>query len=670
MKNIFGIAAVTIALIAVASCDKYLDKQPTDVKTEADMFQSFQQTDEQITRLYALVKASDRPLAQMHHYSESPCCDECECTSTSEANNLTNRWNEGDWEPGSNIWSKTTATGSTSASNTTGWWAGVYANIRMANKILECIETYKTPDSPSEPGTLMNRVGEVFYIRAYLHYVLLRNYGECIYLDHSIKQNDDMHFTREDVFTIADKICADCDEAYQRVPTQNSGLKFARIDKGACLGLKAMTRWIVATPLYNGGLDGKGTFPFNDDRTGKEKYAKYDSKRWEDVKDACEDIMNFQVEGNAKYSLYEGAAKDDFTDKLGNNTNASRVPRRLWELFIPETMEPLKTEWICFWLRDKSAGWWGDNYPPSHSGGGREMPTQDQVDEYEVIVQKGEKSYGYPIYALKENHSSLYSGIITQSELNAAYDDGNPYVNRDPRLYRDVTYHGSTFKSTVINTAVGTDKINAANSTTTGYFLRKFMDGSHNKASGSGAGVLHCPPALRLSGVYLMWAEAVTRTTGPNADVYAKINAIRERSFMAPMPEQTITNKDLMLDYIARERRVELYHEKCRFWQCRFYLEPMAEMAKDQQWESLSGSTNDLKAQQYFEKYGAYPKTQHRICGMRPVADAGGKIIINGVRYRMERFWVENRVFEPKHYLMPIPVDELQKAGIRQNPDW
>lgn len=667
MKNILKISAAALCLIAAASCDGYLDKKPTDIKTEADMFSSFQQTDEQITRLYALAKASDRPLAQMHHYSESPCCDEAECTSTSEANNLTNRWNEGDWEPGSDIWKKTTATGSSSASNTTGWWAGVYSNIRRANKILECIETYNTPDSPSEPGTLMNRVGEVLYIRAYLHYVLLRNYGECVYLDHSIKQSDDRHFTREDVFTIAQKICDDCDEAYSRVPAQNSGLKFARIDKGACLGLKAMVRWIVATPLYNGGIDGNGTFPFTDNRTGKELYAKYDPQRWVDVKKACDEVINFSIEGRPKYNLYQGADKNDCTDKLGNNTSASMVPRRLWELFVPETMEPLKQEWICFWLRDKSAGWWGDNYPPSQSGGGREMPTQDQVDEYEFI---GPDGYGYPIYALKENHASLYNGLISESALKSSYDDANPYVNRDPRMYRDVIYHGSTFKSTVINTASGPDKINAANSTTTGYFLRKFCDGSHNKAAGSGAGVLHCPPALRLSTVYLMWAEAVTRTEGPNAEVYKRINEIRSRSFMAPMPPATMSSKDLMLDYIARERRVELYHEKCRFWQCRFYLEPALEAAKDRQWESLPGSTNDAKAQEYFEKYGAYPKTQHRICGMRPVEDAGGKIVINGKKYRMERYWVENRVFESKHYLMPIPVDELQKAGIQQNPDW
>ncbi|KAA2435646.1 RagB/SusD family nutrient uptake outer membrane protein, partial [Alistipes onderdonkii] len=86
MYKTFLLAGVLILSIA---CDDFLDKEPTDVKTEKDIYSSFQQTEQQIERLYYWLRAADRPLAQMAHYSESPCCDEAECTSTSEANNLT-----------------------------------------------------------------------------------------------------------------------------------------------------------------------------------------------------------------------------------------------------------------------------------------------------------------------------------------------------------------------------------------------------------------------------------------------------------------------------------------------------------------------------------------------------------------------------------------------------
>ena len=281
----------------------------------------------------------------------------------------------------------------------------------------------------------------------------------------------------------------------------------------------------------------------------------------------------------------------------------------------------------------------------------------------------GPDGYGYPIYALKENHKALYNGLISEEDMVKAYDDANPYENRDPRFYRDITYHGAMFKGKWINTATGADAINAANSTTTGYFTHKFFDGYYTKGM-SGDWNMDAP-LIRLATIYLVYAEAVTRSKGATDEVYNMMNDLRARSFMAPIPPAAKSNKELLLDYILRERRVELYHEKNRFFSTRFYLEPTstAELAKDAQWNALPGS-NDEKAQQYFTKYGAYPKTQHRICGMRPVEDPNGKISVGGKKYRMERFWKENRVFLEKHYLFPIPTEELQRANIQQNPNW
>ena len=53
----------------------------------------------------------------------------------------------------------------------------------------------------------------------------------------------------------------------------------------------------------------------------------------------------------------------------------------------------------------------------------------------------GPDGYGYPIYALKQNHKALYGSLISEQDMAKAYDDGNPYVNRDPRFYRDIIYH-------------------------------------------------------------------------------------------------------------------------------------------------------------------------------------------------------------------------------------
>ena len=132
---------------------------------------------------------------------------------------------------------------------------------------------------------------------------------------------------------------------------------------------------------------------------------------------------------------------------------------------------------------------------------------------------------------------------------------------------------------------------------------------------------------------------------------------MRARSFMVPMPPAAKSDKELMNEYIQRERRVELFYENNRYWVTRLYLEP----------ESYSTTTNAVASA------WPYPKNQCQSHGMRPVEDPNGKIEVNGKKYRMERFTVEDgRVFNaPKSYLWPILQEELKRCpSLVQNPGW
>jgi hypothetical protein len=114
---------------------------------------------------------------------------------------------------------------------------------------------------------------------------------------------------------------------------------------------------------------------------------------------------------------------------------------------------------------------------------------------------------------------------------------------------------------------------------------------------------------------------------------------------------------------------VELFYENNRIWTSRLYHEPSSteELAKEDAWES-AGSTNDARSQSYWP----YPKCQRMINGMRPVQDNSGNIVIDGVHYKMQRYYVEKRVFlTPRHYLFPILNSELEKCpSLLQNPGW
>lgn len=619
-----------LGALALGCSEDYLDRKPDDKIDESQVFTRYNKTNQLVTDLYANIKTANRPLVFFNHFSSAPVTDEAE-GSTAEGS-LTNKFNSGDWS----------SIAMPDRSSTGQYWWDLYTKIRKANVILEGIKKYNTPDNPLQAGDLEKRIGETYFMRAYLHYLTARMYGEIVYLNKTIGAKDPMEFKQESFHAIVAKIEQDCDSAMARVPATWGGSDFGRIDKGACLGLKAIVSWMAATPLWNGGQ-----LP-NDTRQFKAEYAS-NPARWVKARDAAKAVIDFKADGQQRYSLYLGHDATDFKDDAGVNNNNSKVYARLWDMYY--SMDAYLKESVFMVTKDKNQAWQGDIYPPSWGGSSRQMPVQEQVDEYEYISKDG---YGYPVY-----HANAKKD---------GYDDENPFesVKRDPRFYRDIMYHGSTFKGKQINIAEGADKIGASNSTTTGYFLRKFFKESWNRDKSFD---ISAPPIWRLPEFIYIYCEAVNESTGPNAEIYEMLNQVRKRSFMAPLPPAAMANKALMNEYIQRERRVELFYENNRIWTFRLYLEPSSsgELAKEQAWQS-AGATNDLRSQSYWP----YPKAQRMINGMKPVEDPEGKIIIGAKKYKMKRFFVENRVFvAPRHYLFPIMQDELQRTpGLIQNPGW
>jgi hypothetical protein len=633
MKNKILKAGFVIGCVSLLfSCDDYLDRAPDDKTTESDVFTRYEKVNNLVTDLYNGAKTCNKPLIYFNHFGLASISDECSASSHESA--IPHQFHVGNYGP---------LQGMPSNSDAGQYWNGIYEKIRRANIILEGVKKYNTPDNPQDgrEGDLSRRIGETFFLRGYLHYLLLRAYGECVYMDYVVNPNDNMNYEKESFHTIVDKICADADSAYNRVDSWNGGQYFGRVDKGACLGLKAMVRWMAATPLWNGG-----SLP-NDTRAFKNEYTTYDVKRWEAAKIAAKAVLDCKKDdGSSRYTLYSTYDSEDFRDIDGNsNTNNHKVYQRLWQMFYDYTS--IENEWVWFVTRDKDTGWSGDILPPTQGGHARQRPLQEQVDEYEYIAPDG---YGYPVYDSRA--------------VSDGYDDENPYesVQRDPRFYRDIRYHGSWYRGAQLNTAEGKDAVSGSyldNASHTGYYLRKFYKDGWIRSSGSH--VINGPAIWRLPTFIYIYCEAVNETTGPNDEIYKLINEVRARSFMAPMPPAVKSDKELMNQYIQRERRVELFYENDRYWTTRLYMQP-------------DDSDETAKEASYVDSNSwPYPKTQRWSHGMRPVEDPDGKIVVNGKHYKMVRFEVQDgRVFNsPKSYLWPILQEELKRCPtLLQNPGW
>jgi hypothetical protein len=146
---------------------------------------------------------------------------------------------------------------------------------------------------------------------------------------------------------------------------------------------------------------------------------------------------------------------------------------------------------------------------------------------------------------------------ITSSPL---YNAAKPYDNRDPRLKMTVIVPGD-WRGTTAATAFDP----ARDAVPSGFLVRKYIDSTRyptTYATQSDQDWVF----LRYADILLMYAEAQNEAGGPDASVYAAINAIRARPGVHMPPLPAGLSKSDMQQRIRHERRIELALEGTRYF--------------------------------------------------------------------------------------------------------
>lgn len=273
-----------------------------------------------------------------------------------------------------------------------------------------------------------------------------------------------------------------------------------------------------------------------------------------------------------------------------------------------------------------------DNLPPGIGGGGQFNPTQELVNTFET-------ARGALINVADDG---------SLSSTDSRFIASDPYSKRDPRLKFFIGVNGDLINSYQTTRYIesyvgGKDGPNLYNiSTKTGYYIKKFIEPSVDIwQSESRAIATHMWVHFRLAEIYLNYAEAMTQAygvtnkpAGYTLSAYDAIKKVRDRAFGASSAStalQTMSVEDF-LSRVRNERRVELCFEGHRFWDVR-------------RWKL---------GEQYFNA---------------PIH--GVQILKNGTTFTYSYFKVEDRVFDAKMYVMPIPYDEIQKSKLlEQNTGW
>jgi len=234
------------------------------------------------------------------------------------------------------------------------------------------------------------------------------------------------------------------------------------------------------------------------------------------------------------------------------------------------------------------------------------------------------------------------SGITPTENLVSAYeligpaDPSDPYKNRDPRLAATIVINGSTWNNRIIDQSPGgSDDMSKANTSKTGYYLKKFMTDNLNLPQGATA--QHLWPLYRYAEVLLNYAEAINEAYGPTEvpngytlSARAALTQVRN-SASTSLPAVTTTNKADFRTAVKRERQIELAFEDHRYWDLI-------------RWKDAETVLNKP------------------IKGVRVTKD------MNGV-FSYQVADVAQRVFMSRHYYMPFTRSEVEnsKGTLTQN---
>lgn len=236
------------------------------------------------------------------------------------------------------------------------------------------------------------------------------------------------------------------------------------------------------------------------------------------------------------------------------------------------------------------------------------------------------------------------SGVCPTQNLVDAYEyigdvnPNDPYANRDPRLNASIVYNGSRWNGRVIAQAAGeTDDMASANSSRTGYYLKKFLTDELNLTQGQTA--QHNWVAFRYAEVLLNYAEAVNEAYGPSTvpsgfsmSAADALKMVRDRASTS-LPAVNASSVDSFRAAVKHERQIELAFEDHRYWDLL-------------RWKDAKTVLNT------------------------PVY--GVKIAKTGELYSYTTVKVADRVFQDRNYYLPFLRSEVENSNgtLEQNPNY
>jgi len=656
MKIFIKTVLLSVMILWNLSCSNYLDIVPDNTTTLEDYFSRKEMAWNSLAKVYSYLP--DDPIS---HHSLWILGDEW--IGPPELDETENRFNgikimrglQNSQTPLLGLWSGT------------GGGKSLYQGIRSANIFLEYIDI---AEDMSEKE-IAEWKAQVKFLKAYYHFLLLRQYGPIVIVDNSVgldALSEELFQRRSKVEDCFNFILTLIDEAIPDLKDQANESDLGQVDKMVAKAIKARILFFRASPFFNGNSefytdfldhDGQPFFPLD-----------YQPEKWKEALDAVEEAITFcKTNGLDLYTYPKypyGYDRDDYA-------------------ISPDTIQKIYDLRMVIadpWNRELI---WGQTYVQSLQGNDNGLlahfsnvvlqaidyntgvtnvstcSEQWLAGTYKMLERYYTKN-GLPISEDISFAGELLNVVTTPGiedpeyrHLRGIMQPGVEtiplYLNRELRFYANMGITGGYWRAHAERIpsqffpyhTTGMASNFPGNYFYTGIGVQKLVH--PESKSGRWERAVRFPyPIIRMADLYLMKAEILNEYEGPSQKVYDALNIVRRRAgipdvevawsnaaLLKPKSLNRHLDKDGLRDIILQERGIELSFEGQRFWDMHRHKLASAEFSAP-----VMGWNHTVSGEKFFV---LLPK--------------------------------QTRRFLERDYLWPLSVGELNINGnLIQNPGW
>ena len=596
MKTIINIFVISVALITISSCKKYLDVTPDNVATLSSSFANANEAQAYLFGCYSSLQALSDITRNPGFTASGEVIFPVNLPSNAS---LTS----GGQDAGFNL-----MRGLQNADNPLmNYWDGynqglnLWQTIRKCNTFLDNINT--PPDLPQYKK--VRWVAEANFLKAYYHYWLIRMYGPIPIEDVTLPVDATETRVREKQQTVDscfNYVVSTLNKAIADLPPaiENAAGESGRITATIALAVKAEVLATAASPLFNGNPD---YAPFKG-KDGKNLFsATADPAKWQRAADACKAAIDAASGSGVK--LYQFVPQGNIVNMSDSTKNLLAIQGAVVDSWNSEQIWTLNPQ---FGYQYQSAPRVNADATLVYAFYSNFSVPQAQADLFYTnngVPVNEDKTWDYA------NRNKVVAGDAPNAfYVKQGYSTNKANLNREQRYYADVAFDGSIWFGFGITDDHNPNYVNAVNGSAapednisynaTGYWPKKLVPYQTAVSNSNLITQGYSWPFFRLPELWLLYAECLNEAGGPGAEAYSYIDKVRARAGL-PGVQQAWANysrspgkpatKDGFRQIIHQETRIELAFEGQAGWALRRWKELQDVLANPFQGWNVFGKT-------------------------------------------------------------------------------